>query len=134
MQLKYYVETAFLYGELEREIFMEYPLAMKSVWKNDCISLGKCIYGLVHAARQYNKKAHSHKEVWLCWVQGLRLAFFKAVKEVMFVIQLLQSMTILVLWDNNEGAIFIASNFTTRSNTNYVNIRYKYANEYVEDG
>ena len=32
------------------------------------------------------------------------------------------------------GAIFMASNFTTTSHTKHMDIRYKYVNEYVEDG
>ena len=62
----------------------------------------------------------------------------KAVKEVMFVIQLLGSMSILVEYSvmvrvGNIGAIFMASNIMTMSCTKHVNITYKYVNEYVED-
>ena len=35
---------------------------------------------------------------------------------------------------NNVGAIFMASNITTTCCTKNVDIRYKYVNEYVEDG
>ena len=45
------VETAFLYGELEEEIFMECPQGMKGVTQDDALSLQACIYGLVQAAR-----------------------------------------------------------------------------------
>ena len=48
------IETAFLYGELEEEIYIKYPPGMKCV---GCVILNKCIYGLVQATRQYNKKA-----------------------------------------------------------------------------
>ena len=51
------VKTAFLYGDLEEEIYMECPQGMKDVKKDDCIILKKCIYGLVQAAQQYYKKA-----------------------------------------------------------------------------
>ena len=44
--------TAFLFGELDEEIYMECALGMNDAEKNDCITLGKCIYGLVQAARQ----------------------------------------------------------------------------------
>ena len=50
------VETAFLYGDLEEEIFMECPPGMKDVTSEDVLALQKCIYGLVQAARQYHKK------------------------------------------------------------------------------
>ena len=35
---------------------------------------------------------------------------------------------------DNIGAIFLASNNTTKSCAKHVDIRYKYMNEYVEDG
>ena len=62
-------------------------------------------------------------------------ALSEAIKEVMFVIQLLRCMKISVqlqamAWVNNVDTIFIASNITTK----YVNIRYKYVNVYVKDG
>ena len=50
------VETAFLYGEIEEEIFMECPPGMTGVTEENALALLKCIYGLVQAARQYYKK------------------------------------------------------------------------------
>ena len=35
---------------------------------------------------------------------------------------------------DNMGAIFMASNITNMSCTKHVDIRYKYLNEYVQDG
>ena len=67
------------------------------------------------------------------------IALSVAVKEVMFVIQLLGSMKILVKFPvivkvDTLGVIFIASNITTMSCTKHADIRYKYENDYVEDG
>ena len=50
------VETVFLFGELEDEIFMECPHGMPGVGPQDILALLMCIYGLVQAARQYYKK------------------------------------------------------------------------------
>ena len=50
------VETAFLYGKLDEEIYMECPPGMKSK-ADEILILGQCIYGLVQSARQYHKKA-----------------------------------------------------------------------------
>ncbi len=55
------VETAFLYGELEEEIYMDCPPGMTetgvdSVGDDDALLLQRCIYGLVQSARQYHKK------------------------------------------------------------------------------
>ena len=66
------------------------------------------------------------------------IALSEAVKEVMFVVQLLRSMKIAVKYSvmvkvDNVGAIFMASNITITCHTKHVDIRYKYVNEYVED-
>ena len=50
------IETSFLYGDLEEEIYMECPLGMFNMKKDACIILNKCIYGIVWAAWQYYKK------------------------------------------------------------------------------
>ena len=47
------IETAFLYGDLEEEIYMECPQGMANIKKDDCIILNKCIYGIVQVACQY---------------------------------------------------------------------------------
>ena len=51
------METAFLYRELEKEIYMECPQGISDVGKDNCIILNQCIYGLVQSARQYYKNA-----------------------------------------------------------------------------
>ena len=55
------VETAFLYGDLEEEIYMKIPEGLakhlnKKFKDEDCFLLEKSIYGLVQVARQYYKK------------------------------------------------------------------------------
>ena len=54
------VETAFLYGKLEEEIYMEIPSGYKEVYAdpgNDkVLGLKMAIYGLVQAARQWFKR------------------------------------------------------------------------------
>ena len=55
------VETVFLYGDLEEEIYMKIPEGLdrhlnKNFKNEDCFLLEKSIYGLVQAARQYYKK------------------------------------------------------------------------------
>ena len=51
------IETTFLYGDLEEEIFMDCPQGMSNIKKDDCVILNKCIYSLVQAVRHYYKKA-----------------------------------------------------------------------------
>ena len=54
------VETAFLYGDIEEEIFMKSPVEMQEIDQGsspeDCYQQKKGIYGLCQAARQFWKK------------------------------------------------------------------------------
>ena len=54
------VETAFLYGDIEEEIFMKSPIGMEEIdpgsSPEDCYQLSKGIYALCQAARQFWKK------------------------------------------------------------------------------
>ena len=54
------VETAFLYGDIEEEIFMKSPVGMEKIdpgsSPEDCYQLKKGIYGLCQAARKFWKK------------------------------------------------------------------------------
>jgi Reverse transcriptase (RNA-dependent DNA polymerase)/gag-polypeptide of LTR copia-type len=52
------VETAFLNGDLEEEIYMDCPQGMEHE-PDECLLLTKTIYGLVQSARQYFKKFES---------------------------------------------------------------------------
>ena len=78
------------------------------------------------------------KSVSLSSSKAEYVALSVAVKEVMFVIQLLgwikisfkYPVTIIV---DNVGAIFMEGNITTTCHTKHMDIRYKYINEYVED-
>ena len=47
------VETAFLHGDLDEEIYMECPKGLPH-YKDEVLLLKKSLYGLVQAARQYN--------------------------------------------------------------------------------
>ena len=53
------VETAFLYGEIDEEIFMKSPVGMEEIdpgsSSEDCYQLVKGIYGLCQVARQFWK-------------------------------------------------------------------------------
>ena len=54
------VETAFLYGEIDEEVFMKSPVGMEEIdpglSPEDCYQLLKGIYCLCQAARQFWKK------------------------------------------------------------------------------
>ena len=79
------------------------------------------------------------KSVSLSRSEAKYVALSEAVKEVMFVMQLLGSMKIVVKYPvtlrvDNVGVIFMASNITTTCCTKHMDIKYKYVKEYVEDG
>ena len=81
----------------------------------------------------------SQNSVFLSSSEAEYIALSQAVKEVMFMVQLLGSMQIVVEYPvmvrvDNVGAIFMASNITNISCSKHVDIRYKYVNEYVKDG
>ena len=54
------VETAFLYGEIDEEIFMKSPVGMEEIdpgsSSEDCYQFLKGIYGLCQAVREFWKK------------------------------------------------------------------------------
>jgi hypothetical protein len=58
------VETAFLYGDLDEEIYLKLPSGYQEVFGNeenfDCLLLKKSLYGLVQAARQWWKQLAKH--------------------------------------------------------------------------
>jgi hypothetical protein len=57
------VETAFLHGNLQEEIYMNVPKGMDQD-DNTCLFLKKTIYGLVQSAREfYNKKLSTLKSM-----------------------------------------------------------------------
>ncbi len=43
------IETAFLWGDLEEEIFMDCPKGLQKAKTTDTLVLKKCIYGLLQA-------------------------------------------------------------------------------------
>ena len=49
------VETAFLYGDLKEQIYMNLPKGMTS-FDDECLALLKSLYGLVQAACQWHSK------------------------------------------------------------------------------
>ena len=49
------VKTAFLYGELQEQIFMQLPPGMETENKNNCLYLRRSIYGLKQASRVWNE-------------------------------------------------------------------------------
>jgi len=48
------VKTAFLYGELEEDIYMKIPEGNLNTKNGNCLKLKKAIYGLKQASRQWN--------------------------------------------------------------------------------
>ena len=70
------IETAFLYGNLEEEIYLKISdgykkYTSKKMDKNDCLILDQAIYGLVQAARQFFKKMIEVLEKKMNFVQSM---------------------------------------------------------------
>ncbi len=66
------------------------------------------------------------------------VAASEAVKEVIFVLQLLQSMIKvkppIIVHVDTVGAIFMTKNITTTGHSKHVDIHYEFVTEYIEDG
>ena len=66
------VETAFLCGERDEEIFMKSPVGMEEIdpgsSSEDCYQLVKGIYGLCQAARQFWKKFVDTAKKGTSWI------------------------------------------------------------------
>ena len=58
------VETAFLYGDLNEEVYMDCPAGMNVTGPEDALLLSKCNYGLVQEAQQYQKKYCHLERYW----------------------------------------------------------------------
>jgi hypothetical protein len=82
------VETAFLHGDLDQEIYMEAPEGFGLDRLSDCVLLKKSIYGLVQAARMHFLK------------------FMKVLQIIGFVGG--NADLCMMVWRNNKGVCFIA--------------------------
>ncbi len=84
-------------------------------------------------------RSKAQRSVTLSSSEAEWVALSEAIKEIMFVLQLLENMKIKVKLPvtvrvDNVGAIFMSKNISTSNRTKHVDIRTKYVNEYVEDG
>ena len=83
------VEQAFLYGDLENEIYMEIPEGMKAP-SNSCLQLKRSIYGLVQASRTF----------WQTFTKHLKSKGFKISRadSCLFIRQTKQGICIFILY------------------------------------
>ena len=84
-------------------------------------------------------RSKSQRTVTLSSSKAEWIAASEAVKEIMLVYQLVESIGIkvslpIVIRVDNVGAIFMSKNITTTGPTKHVDIRFKYVNEYVDEG
>ena len=67
------------------------------------------------------------------------MTFSEVVKEMKFIVQLLQTMNIevelpITVYVDNVGAIWLSNNRTTSDRTKHIDIRTSFVKEYQEDG
>jgi len=84
-------------------------------------------------------KSKSQKSVTLSSSKAEFVALSEAVKEIKFVVQVLESIGVKVKFPiivrvDNVGAIFMAENVTNSQRTKHVDIRYHFVREFVVDG
>ena len=79
------------------------------------------------------------KSVVLSTTEAEYMALSEVVKELKFIVQLLQTMNIEVelpisVYVDNVGAIWLSNNRTTSDGTKHIDIRTSFVKEYQEDG
>ena len=79
------------------------------------------------------------KSVVLSTTEAEYMALPEVVKELKFIVQLLQTMNIevklpITVYVDNVGAIWLSSNRTTSDRTKHIDIRTAFVKEYQEDG
>ena len=84
-------------------------------------------------------KSKSQRSITLSSSEAEYVALSEAAKDIKFVYQLLQSISVnvklpIVVRVDNVGAIFMSENTSTSGRTKHVDIRYRYVNEMVMDG
>ena len=84
-------------------------------------------------------KSKAQRSVTLSSTEAEWIALSEATKEIIFVLQLLESLEIKVnlpitVRVDNTGAISMSKNINTTSGTKHVDVRTKYVNQYCEDG
>ena len=79
------------------------------------------------------------KSVVLSTTEPEYMALSKVVKELKFIVQLLQTMNIevelpITVYLGNVGVIWLSNNRTTSDRTKHIDIRTSFVKEYQEDG
>ena len=79
------------------------------------------------------------KSVVLSTTEAEYMALSEVVKELKFIVQLLQTMNIevelpITVHVDNVGAIWLSNNRTTSDRTKHIDIRTSFVKEYQEDG
>ena len=79
------------------------------------------------------------KSVVLSTTEAEYMALSEVVKELKFIVQLLQTMNIevelpITVYVDNVGAIWLSNNRTTNDRTKHIDIRTSFVKEYQEDG
>ena len=79
------------------------------------------------------------KSVVLSTTEAEYMALSEVVKELKFIVQLLQTMNIevelpITVYVDNVGAIWLSNNHTTSDRTKHIDIRTSFVKEYQEDG
>ena len=84
-------------------------------------------------------KSKAQRCVTLSSCKAEWVALSESVKDIIFLVRLLESMKInvrlpVIVRVDNVGAIFLSENITTSNNTKHVDIRSKFVKEYCENG
>ena len=84
-------------------------------------------------------RSEAQRTVTLSSTEAEWIAASEAMREVIFVLQLLESMMLhvelpVIVYVDNMGAIFMSNNNSTSTRTKHVDVRTKFVTQHVEDG
>ena len=84
-------------------------------------------------------RSRGQKGMVLSTSEAKYVALSEVVKELKFIIQVLETMKVnvklpITVHVDNVGAIFMATNQTSSDRTKHVDVRYHFVREFIEDG
>ncbi|KAE9284914.1 hypothetical protein PR003_g26734 [Phytophthora rubi] len=136
------VDTAFLYGKLEEEIYMELPAGLrellelaKAQGEDDVVCmLLQFVYG--HCGAPVVWHSTFQKTVALSSTEAEYMALSDCVKEYVWMRRLLkdigaEQVGATVIYEDNTGAMALAKNVGYQARTKHIDIRYNFIREKV---